>query len=53
MIVIHAMNDLARVAATALSAAADVMPVTIITGTRQTGKSTLVLPALKCAVDQQ
>ena len=42
MIIIHAMEALPRLAAAALAHAASVMPVTVITGARQTGKSTLV-----------
>jgi predicted AAA+ superfamily ATPase len=42
MIIIHAMVPLPRLAATALAHAAAVMPVTVVTGARQTGKSTLV-----------
>src|SRR5437867_12296363 len=42
MIIIHAMEVLPRLAAAALAHAASVMPVTVITGARQTGKSTLV-----------
>jgi hypothetical protein len=42
MIIIHAMAALPRLAASALSRAARVMPVTVVTGARQTGKSTLV-----------
>src|SRR3989442_2002376 len=36
------MTVLPRLAATALAHAASVMPVTVVTGARQTGKSTLV-----------
>jgi predicted AAA+ superfamily ATPase len=42
MIIIHAMTALPRLAASALAHAASVMPVTVVTGARQTGKSTLV-----------
>jgi predicted AAA+ superfamily ATPase len=42
MIIIHAMTVLPRLAAAALTHAASIMPVTVITGARQTGKSTLV-----------
>jgi hypothetical protein len=42
MIIIQAMAVLPRLAAAALAHAARVMPVTVVTGARQTGKSTLV-----------
>lgn len=42
MIIIHAMATEPRHAATALRRAAKVMPAVIVTGARQTGKSTLV-----------
>jgi predicted AAA+ superfamily ATPase len=42
MIIIQAMTVLPRMAAAALAHAASVMPVTVVTGARQTGKSTLV-----------
>jgi len=42
MIIIQAMTVLPRLAAAALAHAASVMPVTVVTGARQTGKSTLV-----------
>lgn len=42
MIIIHVMTALPRLAAAALAHAASVMPVTVVTGARQTGKSTLV-----------
>jgi uncharacterized protein len=42
MIIIHGVNSLPRLAAGALAQAAAVMPVTVMTGARQTGKSTLV-----------
>src|SRR5579864_7709839 len=42
MIIIRAMAVLPRLAASALAHAASVMPVTVVTGARQTGKSTLV-----------
>ena len=42
MIIIHAMIALPRLAAPAVAHAASVMPVTVVTGARQTGKSTLV-----------
>src|SRR6266849_3853702 len=42
MIIIQAMAVLPRLAAAALGRAARVMPVTVVTGARQTGKSTLV-----------
>src|SRR2546427_4556800 len=42
MIIIHAMAPLPRLAASALAHAAGVVPVTVVTGARQTGKSTLV-----------
>jgi predicted AAA+ superfamily ATPase len=42
MIIIHDMMVLPRLAAAALAHAASVMPVTVVTGARQTGKSTLV-----------
>src|SRR3989449_790323 len=42
MIIIQAMTVLPRLAAAALAHAARVMPVTVVTGARQTGKSTLV-----------
>ena len=42
MIIIHIMDMLPRLAAPALGRAASVMPVTVLTGARQTGKSTLV-----------
>lgn len=42
MIIIHLMAPLPRLAASALAHAAGIMPVTIVTGARQTGKSTLV-----------
>src|SRR5262245_47430419 len=42
MIIIHDMTVLPRLAAAALAHTAGVMPVTVVTGARQTGKSTLV-----------
>jgi hypothetical protein len=42
MIIIHDMKALPRLAAAALAHAATVMPVTVVTGARQTGQSTLV-----------
>src|SRR5438876_2239125 len=42
MIIIHIVKALPRLAASALAHAAGVMPVTVVTGARQTGKSTLV-----------
>jgi hypothetical protein len=42
MIIIQVMTVLPRLAAAALAHAASVMPVTVVTGARQTGKSTLV-----------
>jgi predicted AAA+ superfamily ATPase len=42
MIIIHDMTAVPRAAAAALSHAARVMPVTVVTGARQTGKTTLV-----------
>jgi hypothetical protein len=42
MIIIHDMTALPRLAGSALAHAAGVMPVTVVTGARQTGKSTLV-----------
>jgi predicted AAA+ superfamily ATPase len=42
MIIIQAMTVLPRMAAAALAHVASVMPVTVVTGARQTGKSTLV-----------
>jgi uncharacterized protein len=42
MIIIHSMAILQRHLSAALARAADVMPVVVVTGARQTGKSTLV-----------
>jgi predicted AAA+ superfamily ATPase len=42
MIIIHSMNALPRLAAASLARTAAVMPVTVVTGARQSGKSTLV-----------
>ncbi len=42
MIIIHAMNRLHRAAEAALLERLDTMPVVVVTGARQTGKSTLV-----------
>jgi hypothetical protein len=42
MIVIHGVNVMPRLATAALTRAARIMPVTVVTGARQTGKSTLV-----------
>ncbi len=42
MIIIHDMDDLSRCAATALRRAARIMPAVVVSGARQTGKSTLV-----------
>lgn len=42
MIIIYGVEPLPRLAETALRRALDAMPVTVITGARQTGKSTLV-----------
>ena len=42
MIIIHAMNALPRLVGSALEARLGVMPAVILTGARQTGKSTLV-----------
>lgn len=42
MIIIHGVKVLPRLAAASLAQAARVMPVTVVTGARQTGKSTLV-----------
>jgi uncharacterized protein len=42
MIIIRVMTALPRLAGSALAHAASVMPVTVVTGARQTGKSTLV-----------
>jgi len=42
MIIIHDMTTLPRLAGAAVAHAAAVMPVTVLTGARQTGKSTLV-----------
>lgn len=42
MIIIHNVNGLPRVAATVLTTAARAQPVVVLTGARQTGKSTLV-----------
>src|ERR687888_669404 len=42
MIIIHSMTALPRLAAPALTHAAGVMPVIVVTGARQTGKTTLV-----------
>lgn len=42
MIIIHVMSALPRLAARAVAHAVGVMPVTVLTGARQTGKSTLV-----------
>jgi predicted AAA+ superfamily ATPase len=42
MIIIHAMAILPRHLSSALARAAEVMPVVVVTGARQTGKSTLV-----------
>ncbi len=42
MIIIHSVAALSRLIGGALSHAARVMPVTVVTGARQTGKSTLV-----------
>jgi len=41
MIIIHAVKTLSRLASPALSAAGRAMPVVVLTGARQTGKSTL------------
>lgn len=41
MIIIHGMNRLARLVGTALSERMRVMPAVVVTGARQTGKSTL------------
>lgn len=42
MIIIHAMNRAPRLAASALAPRLGVMPAVVVTGARQTGKSTLV-----------
>src|SRR5574338_524034 len=42
MILIHAMNTLPRLVETALAQRLRVMPAVVVTGARQTGKSTLV-----------
>src|SRR5881397_3212748 len=42
MIIIRTMNIVPRLAAASLAQAATVMPVVVVTGARQTGKSTLV-----------
>src|SRR6266571_3388548 len=42
MIIIHTVVALPRLAASAVAHAAGVMPITVVTGARQTGKSTLV-----------
>jgi predicted AAA+ superfamily ATPase len=42
MIIIHAMNTLPRLVETALAQRLRVMPAVVVTGARQTGKSTLV-----------
>ena len=42
MIIIHVMSNLPRLAGAALSERIRVMPAVVVTGARQTGKSTLV-----------
>ncbi len=47
MIIIHAMNALTRIIERALHEQLSVMPVVVVTGARQTGKTTLVTTRLK------
>jgi predicted AAA+ superfamily ATPase len=42
MIIVHDMNTLPRLVLQALAQGSAVMPVVVVTGARQTGKSTLV-----------
>lgn len=42
MIIIHSVNNVARLSSAALNRALRVMPVMVVTGARQTGKTTLV-----------
>lgn len=47
MIIIHGMKTLPRLVGAALSERIRVMPAVVVTGARQTGKSTLVVRALR------